>query len=56
VTAGTAVLILLILFWFMKQHPHLLIISVRGSLRMADAYVNGAVERQAAPTSSQELF
>jgi multicomponent Na+:H+ antiporter subunit B len=42
---GTAVLILLIMFWFMKTAAAPLDHFGQGSLRMADAYVNGAVEK-----------
>ncbi|MHC1732356.1 MAG: hydrogen gas-evolving membrane-bound hydrogenase subunit E [Bacteroidales bacterium] len=45
VTAGTAVLILAILFWFLKEASVHLAPFGENTLRMADAYVNGAVER-----------
>jgi multisubunit Na+/H+ antiporter MnhB subunit len=45
VTAGTAVLILLILFWLLKTASAPLDHFGQGSMRMADAYVNGAVEK-----------
>lgn len=45
VTAGTAVLILAILFWFLKDASATLAPFGENTLRMADAYVNGAVEK-----------
>ncbi|MCU0379173.1 MAG: DUF4040 domain-containing protein [Bacteroidales bacterium] len=45
VTAGTAVLILAILFWFLKEASAPLAPFGENSMRMADAYVNGAVEK-----------
>jgi multisubunit Na+/H+ antiporter MnhB subunit len=45
VTAGTAVLILAILFWFLKEASAHLAPFGENTMRMADAYVNGAVDR-----------
>lgn len=45
VTAGTAVLILAILFWFLKEATAPLAPFGENTLRMADAYVNGAVDK-----------
>ncbi len=45
VTAGTAVLILAVLFWFLQSASAHLAPLGESSLRMADAYVNGAVEK-----------
>jgi multisubunit Na+/H+ antiporter MnhB subunit len=45
VTAGTAVLILAILFWFLKEASAPLAPFGENTMRMADAYVNGAVEK-----------
>ncbi len=45
VTAGTAVLILAILFWFLKEASVPLAPFGENTMRMADAYVNGAVEK-----------
>jgi multisubunit Na+/H+ antiporter MnhB subunit len=45
VTAGTTVIILLILFWFLKTATATLDPFGQQTLRMADAYINGAVER-----------
>lgn len=45
VTAGTAVLILAILFWFLKEASATLAPFGENTMRMADAYVNGAVEK-----------
>ena len=43
VTAGTAAVILLILFWFLRAASAPLAPFGQSTLRMADAYVNGAV-------------
>ena len=45
VTAGTTVLILLILFWFLREASSSLAPFGGHTMRMADAYVNGAVEK-----------
>jgi len=45
VTAGTAVLILAILFWFLMEATTTLAPFGENTMRMADAYVNGAVEK-----------
>jgi len=45
VTAGTAVLILAILFWFLKEASAPLAPFGENTMRMADAYVNGAVDK-----------
>ncbi|MBE0680023.1 MAG: DUF4040 domain-containing protein [Bacteroidales bacterium] len=45
VSAGTAVLILAILFWFLKEASAPLAPFGENTMRMADAYVNGAVEK-----------
>jgi multisubunit Na+/H+ antiporter MnhB subunit len=45
VTAGTAVLIMVILFWFLKEASAPLAPFGENTMRMADAYVNGAVDR-----------
>jgi multisubunit Na+/H+ antiporter MnhB subunit len=45
VTAGTAVLILAILFWFLMEAAAPLASFGENTMRMADAYVNGAVEK-----------
>lgn len=45
VTAGTAVLILAILFWFLTEASAPLAPFGENTMRMADAYVNGAVEK-----------
>jgi multisubunit Na+/H+ antiporter MnhB subunit len=45
VTAGTAVLILLIFFWFLRLASAHLAPFGENTMRMADAYVNGAVDR-----------
>ncbi|MCA1742074.1 MAG: DUF4040 domain-containing protein [Bacteroidales bacterium] len=45
VTAGTAVLMLAILFWFLKEASAPLAPFGENTMRMADAYVNGAVEK-----------
>jgi multisubunit Na+/H+ antiporter MnhB subunit len=45
VTAGTAVLILAILFWFLMEASAPLAPFGENSMRMADAYINGAVEK-----------
>ena len=45
VTAGTAVLILAILFWFLKEASAPLAPFGENTMRMADAYVNGAVQK-----------
>lgn len=45
VTAGTAVLMLLILFWFLVNASAALAPFGENTMRMADAYVNGAVEK-----------
>ncbi|MFZ2286631.1 MAG: hydrogen gas-evolving membrane-bound hydrogenase subunit E [Bacteroidales bacterium] len=45
VTAVTAVVILLILFWFLRAASAPLAPLGESNLRMADAYVNGAVAR-----------
>jgi multisubunit Na+/H+ antiporter MnhB subunit len=45
VTAGTTVLILAILFWFLKEASAPLAPFGENTMRMADAYVNGAVEK-----------
>jgi multisubunit Na+/H+ antiporter MnhB subunit len=45
ITAGTAILMLLIFFWFLKTATVTLDPFGQNSLRMADAYINGAVER-----------
>lgn len=45
VTAGTAVVILLILFWFLREASVPLEPFGENTMRMADAYVNGAVDK-----------
>jgi multicomponent Na+:H+ antiporter subunit B len=45
VTAVTAVVILLILFWFITEASLTLAPFGENTMRMADAYVNGAVEK-----------
>jgi multisubunit Na+/H+ antiporter MnhB subunit len=45
ITAGTAVLILAILFWFLKEASAPLAPFGENTMRMADAYVNGAVDK-----------
>ena len=45
VTAGTAVLMLGILFWFLKEASAPLAPFGENTMRMADAYINGAVEK-----------
>ncbi len=45
VTAGTAVLMLLILFWFLGKASAPLAPFGENTLRMADAYVNGAADK-----------
>ncbi len=45
VTAGTAVLVLAILFWFLKEASAPLAPFGENTMRMADAYVNGAVDK-----------
>jgi multisubunit Na+/H+ antiporter MnhB subunit len=45
VTAGTAVFILLIMFWFLRIASSDLAPLGDHTVRMADAYMNGAVER-----------
>jgi multisubunit Na+/H+ antiporter MnhB subunit len=45
VNAGTAVLILAILFWFLKEASASLAPFGENTMRMAEAYVNGAVGR-----------
>ena len=45
VTAGTTVLMLVILFWFLREASSSLPLFGEHTMRMADAYVNGAVEK-----------
>jgi multisubunit Na+/H+ antiporter MnhB subunit len=45
ITAAGAVVMLLVLFWFLKSASDQLAPFGKGSLRMADAYITGAVER-----------
>ncbi|MRR19532.1 DUF4040 domain-containing protein [bacterium] len=45
VTAGTTLLILVILFWFLSKASAPLAPFGEHTMRMADAYVNGAVEQ-----------
>jgi multicomponent Na+:H+ antiporter subunit B len=44
-TAGAALVILLILFWFLRSASAPLDHFGEGSLRMSEAYINGAVEK-----------